>query len=488
MQERSTIEAELASYQRDFYAEKYWSLHDELVKFEGQLGVLGVRRDELANAAEAERVRLDSAEGNTRAEVQDYQRIQNEVAQLSVRKNALVEDVAMVRGKLEAQKNVGSDAAVTDAKSLDLEKNNLENQARVLRAQLAKDETSAGELDAQLAAKRAALEKISVLPAHEVDLEAELDALDAIFEEFYGALTKDFATVLSAAEKLKAAFVDFKRKAKNPAQNLEAQLKQKDEISAELSRLDLEKSKIRISREYAQAELGRVEQKILRVSLDLQQASAVDRDEYFSQLLAQEQKLSGEIATLATGLSELEQSLAKYHEAENARRAAVAQAEKSYRALQDELAKVREQESGVRVEKAKLDTQVDALAHDVPPEVFASIRASRAFQHVPDAEAKIARLANQLAQIGGMDELTVREYQETEQRYAHLDGQVKDLQQGIADLRAVIEELDRHIRTQFDGAFSGIDEKVPGLLQDFVQWRTCVPQRDGAGCARRRKI
>ncbi len=61
--------------------------------------------------------------------------------------------------------------------------------------------------------------------------------------------------------------------------------------------------------------------------------------------------------------------------------------------------------------------------------------------------------------IGGMDELTVKEYEETESRYNNLSTQIADLKKSTEDLRSIIEELDEHIKTKFNNAFKSINEK-----------------------------
>ena len=58
------------------------------------------------------------------------------------------------------------------------------------------------------------------------------------------------------------------------------------------------------------------------------------------------------------------------------------------------------------------------------------LQQQRARSQTQDLEAKIMRLKNQLDTIGGMDELTLKEYQETESRYTNLSTQVGDLNRG----------------------------------------------------------
>jgi chromosome segregation protein len=58
-----------------------------------------------------------------------------------------------------------------------------------------------------------------------------------------------------------------------------------------------------------------------------------------------------------------------------------------------------------------------------------------------------------------MDELTLKEYQETESRYTSLSTQVEDLKKSMQDLRSIMDELDEHIKKKFNESFHKINEK-----------------------------
>jgi chromosome segregation protein len=72
-------------------------------------------------------------------------------------------------------------------------------------------------------------------------------------------------------------------------------------------------------------------------------------------------------------------------------------------------------------------------------------------------EDKISKLKHQLDLIGGVDELTLQEYHETESRYTSLTGQVSDLNKGMDDLRRIMDELDEHIKAKFNEAFHKVN-------------------------------
>jgi len=90
---------------------------------------------------------------------------------------------------------------------------------------------------------------------------------------------------------------------------------------------------------------------------------------------------------------------------------------------------------------------------------LADIGESKIESQTVDLEGRIQKLRNQLDMIGGMDELTLKEYQETEERYTNLSSQVEDLRKSMQDLRNIIDELDEHIKVKFNEAFHRINEK-----------------------------
>jgi chromosome segregation protein len=76
-----------------------------------------------------------------------------------------------------------------------------------------------------------------------------------------------------------------------------------------------------------------------------------------------------------------------------------------------------------------------------------------------DTERKMFRLRGQLAEVGEIDEATVKEAEESEERYTFLSREIKDLESAIADLKKLIKDLDERIRTDFEKAFYKINEE-----------------------------
>jgi chromosome segregation protein len=490
MEERAVIEQELKGYQLQFYSEKFWNQEEALKKLEEQLGVLTAKRNSLEAEIDDLRKQLDQSEGDNRTEVDSYQQVQNEIKKLGEKKNKLTEDIALIRGKLQAEKTIGS----TDPKSLELEKRKLENEKARLNAEIQNTTKSVEELDGQLGQQQAIFADIaSKLAEIQVSLEnpeninfqnlaSDVETLNEKFNQFYENLEQatDASVIVAYAQDFKSELKSFKDRTlelvQNPFANFEKQrrvlseiLSQKDKISEELNSLQLRKSKLNINLDYLQQEFAKTEQSLMHIGLELQKASSGNVDEYLQKMFAQEQELATHVGAVSEEIKTLESRISEYHNKEQQRKRGLLEVERAYRMRQDELSKLRDQEGSLLIEKTRLDTQKEAMLGEIfqalGDDGMNKIKQERAALTVSNLEERINRLKHQIELIGGIDELTLKEYQETEERYTYLHNQVTDLEQGMNDLRSVIDELDQHIKKQFNESFTKINEQFENYFR-----------------------
>lgn len=76
-----------------------------------------------------------------------------------------------------------------------------------------------------------------------------------------------------------------------------------------------------------------------------------------------------------------------------------------------------------------------------------------------DLELKILRLRRELASIGEVDELTLKEAKETEERYQFLSREIEDAEKTKEDLTKIIEELTEKIDQEFSRSLKIINEE-----------------------------
>jgi len=75
-----------------------------------------------------------------------------------------------------------------------------------------------------------------------------------------------------------------------------------------------------------------------------------------------------------------------------------------------------------------------------------------------EIEDKINRLKYKIEEIGGIDELTLKEYEETKERYENLSEKLQDLIRAKKDLKIMIDQLTKEIRVQFEENLETINE------------------------------
>ena len=72
------------------------------------------------------------------------------------------------------------------------------------------------------------------------------------------------------------------------------------------------------------------------------------------------------------------------------------------------------------------------------PRCFANV-----FSQLSETERRMFKLRTDLASIGDIDPLVVKEARETEERYQFLSHQSADLEKASVDLRILIKDLDK---------------------------------------------
>ncbi|MBU6447635.1 AAA family ATPase [Patescibacteria group bacterium] len=490
MEERAGMEQELRSYQFQMFGWRYWQVEEALQKLSGQISGLQEQRTALEKQIQSYRSEIDKSETASQAELAEYQEIQEQLKKLNSKKNKIIEDVAVIRGKLQAEKTTDS----ADTKVLGIEKSDLERQIRSLQTEIQSGKHSAAEVDVRIKEQRALLNAVSGQLAEiqasmenpdNVDFKQiarEVEILEDKFGKFYDNLERanDVSAIIGFALDFKTSLSEFKKKtfdlSDNPKLSFEKQrhlladvLRKKDAISQELNSLELKKSKATVSVEFAESELAKAEQKLAHVNLEFKKADTGNVDQYFKDLLSREKDLNSEIDAAAIEITALEKKISEYHAGEQSKKREMLEHERDYRLRQDELSKVRDRESELQIEKARLETQKENIlaesAAALGSQEAERMKKNKSGEVPAGVEDKIRKLQAQLNAIGGIDELTMKEYEETEQRYTYLTSQTQDLEKGMADLRQIIDQLDEHIKKQFSSSFEKINEKFENYFR-----------------------
>lgn len=423
LERRSDVERELREHQVAYYAGQLRALSE-------QRGTVAVQHEELARTkAHADR-RLASVQKELEGLERDRPRteafadLQRTYTDALDAKNKLVEEQAVIKGRLELvaaregrlevvrtvrQRSDASDRVAR----LTEERQRLTGERERLRARLAEAERRTTQSAQQLRA---------VLTAATIDGDRALACLD----------------------QLETAWSERARLAGEDA-GLAVRLAATEEI-----------------REQVAADVERAER-------EARGAAASDASAAARELAKQDAELAAKVQTLDRRLSDIRGQLTGFNAVEQEKKERLFVLQKAFRDEQQTLNVLTSRLNELDVQLAKLDTHREDVEREVREELPAATQAAvteavraKSFDaslRSEDRLTEIQRLKKSLELIGGIEDGTAEEYEQTRQRHDFLRGQSDDLSQAIESLERVITELDETIKKQFDTSFERISKE-----------------------------
>jgi chromosome segregation protein len=109
------------------------------------------------------------------------------------------------------------------------------------------------------------------------------------------------------------------------------------------------------------------------------------------------------------------------------------------------------------------------LAAEIERELQMSAEAlPRPLEDVP-SDDEIRRLRSRAGQYADADESVVREFEEIEERYAHLSSHLEDLQTASSELQHIIETTDREMGGRFEDALAAVDAEFSRMFRVMLR-------------------
>jgi chromosome segregation protein len=181
-------------------------------------------------------------------------------------------------------------------------------------------------------------------------------------------------------------------------------------------------------------------------------------------LASQSENLAGQLDALRTEKLRLENSQRALEQEWESGRTRVAQMEDHLRLGRQSLLELRDQRSGVEIERARNDSDRQHLRETCMSEVNAQpedlIATETAFisgEELALAETSYREMKSRIESMGAVNMMALEEFNECEQRFAFLTRERDDLLQSIADTQQAIAELDLVTREKFEHAFNAIN-------------------------------
>lgn len=490
MEAREGIELELKLLLRERLGGSFFVLSGQVLEYTARLQALTEQRQSIENQIVAAQEKIEKETEGGSSDAAHFATLRRDLLGLQEQKNRLFEQRSILQGKLASAKS----GVAGDPRTLQLQAHQLELKLHALEEQLQRaqvDFTGSGEQAQLLQQERANIEKhlqeLYVVLA-EPDT-VDRDAFARAMESLHGAIDS-FLDRVEAAQNLvqiqefaatfKHSYTDLKRSASALLHNggtgsterqeeLQKLHEVKSRLEQELSMLSARRASAETSVRLLEEQKQALSQEHLDVRLELQKASSTGTDSFVEQLTSESARIEQEVAGLQGRMRAMEEQLAQADAGEVQRRQLLTDTERHIRALQDTTSKLRDQESAVTIEKTRFDTQLESLTAEIlqvfGPDVASEVMRTAVPSKTPDIDESIAKYKHQLELIGGVDEMTMQEYRETEERFVRLSEQIADLNRSMEDLKQVMDELDEHIKTRFNEAFHKINERFENYFR-----------------------
>ncbi len=178
-----------------------------------------------------------------------------------------------------------------------------------------------------------------------------------------------------------------------------------------------------------------------------------------------EQAARHELETFDKRLIELEDRIRNYAGEEQKQKGRFFVIQRTWEERQKELASIDHEQNEAQIERARLETQREALGRETQLELnkkateFTSGDIPQLTIPRELALERVRKLKTQLELIGSIDPETIKEHDETKTRHDFLKTQIDDLRKAIADLEGGIAELDRLVEERAEIAFKTINQE-----------------------------
>jgi len=501
LERREEVERELRAKQREVFGRELRTLALERGQQHAEFEKTDVVRAKFEHELGGIQAELSAIEREqTTSEV--FQRMQTEYTKLLNQKNALVEELASLQGRAHAEALASGDVdlvflerrlaelkrKITEAESeRDLANQEQQREQRgreTKRAELDKLSAEFARLDAALEKARAAFSEEGLLKPEElktalVELMAEADSVVDALEKIENV--EQIAKLKRDAAKFKQSMVAVRTRLDasqlhDPAELIAVQgelsefSKKREALARDVAEAE---TRARVAEERQrtasatldglQTELTEVERTLTSVK---RQASSPEKAA--AELSQRRGEIEGETVRLDRDLAKVREEISSFHQTEQKKKDRLFGLQKTFQDIQHKLNVQTQAVNDIRIVLAKLDTRREDLVRELTAELPEDVRAAT----LADADTKgqtgststeeqenILQLKHQLELIGGIEEGTTAEYEQTKERFDFLTTQIADLTKAKADLEQVIAELDETIKTLFDASFEQINEQ-----------------------------
>lgn len=147
--------------------------------------------------------------------------------------------------------------------------------------------------------------------------------------------------------------------------------------------------------------------------------------------------------------------------------ASINEARAASRAAHDELEATQAKLNEVRIEKGKLEVQVEAAISTIVDECGTPLEAALEIPAPQDraaAEGEAFKMRRRLNSMGTIDSSAAEEYEAMKERYDFMAAQVEDMEAARRSLKRIVAAIDERMQQQFDVTFEQVNENFKTIF------------------------
>jgi len=496
LERREEVEKELKGIQNEYYIGLWYDLKEKLKNQQNNFKQTEDTRLKIEKEVQvAQKTMQDYSVGSTRQDV--FQDLQKEYDQIQNEKNKLLKEQAVVKGRLEIEKEQkgGLDFVWLEKKSEQLGEdiknhdeelravnNTLKKHQEALNTQQGEYQEIIGqyqEIEKKLQSTREELSSQKTMAVPEIAKEVTniYNQQKSLLDKIEAAQSPDDLQNLKAEAKVitsNLAQLNHKldKAGGGDPQNI---IKLQDSLSAMLSnkeellnKISDTKTNIRVAEEqvknHHQAKSNQTAEKE-KIDQDLDRIKSSKGVSELKLDAEQENKqIEEKINNISDKLSEISEKLNHFNSEEQNKKEEIFSLQRQLSQKQSDLTGAASKVNEVKIELAKIDTKREDLEKEMIDELTDEERdtiyhAKEPATPKPQLFSEIQKLKRNLELIGGIDPQVSEEYEQTKERYDFLTNQSADLNKAIKDLEQAITNLENIIKEQFDKSFDSIDKQ-----------------------------
>jgi len=495
LERREEVTKELKAIQHKYYSGLWHDLKKNRLTEEEKFKKIDTEK----NAAEQEMEQLQTAMqklalGSSRED--DFKKLQDEYDDLSEQKSKLLNQQAVIKGRIDADRQQSGDFDLVwlekkneelnnKLKKVESEKKSLEEKISINSQQHSEHENKLSELDdiirkieSQLANAKDRLKSGSTITIPEIaqSVLAIYNRQKKIIEKIETANSlEDFNLLKAEAKTVTSELAQLNHKLGDAATSdpleiislqdkINTSLSEKGAIAEKINQtkieLQINKEKLKLKVE----EFDELTEEMATIKSELAISDDSKSPEEIKKYFNDESKqIAEKIEKIDEKIKAINHKLENFNQSEQKKKEEVFSLQNKFSEKQEKLNNIINQLNQVKIEIAKLETRQEDLEKEMVDELKDEER-SKIFkiQNPPAADkslfSEIQKLKRQLELIGGIDPQVSQEYKDTKERFDFLTNQTTDLNKAIIDLEKVIENLEETIKKQFNQAFEEINK------------------------------